>query len=57
MNHKEKMEWLKENDPIQYYELTSNPTGVNKDDSFGCLVFAVIMVISIIIGFSFFCGK
>jgi len=34
MEHKEHMEWLAKNDPMTYYEMTSNPTGVNGG---GCL--------------------
>jgi hypothetical protein len=42
MNHKEKMNWLKENDPITYYELTSNPTGSNSSD---CSIFILIGIL------------
>jgi hypothetical protein len=34
MNHKEEMQHLKKHDPIQYYELTSNPTGGDNSTSF-----------------------
>lgn len=48
MNHKEEMQYLKENDPITYYELTGNPTGL--DENSGCLGFWAFFVIGIIIG-------
>lgn len=49
MNHKERMEWLKENDPITYYELTSDPTGASGDS--GCIIpiVSVILVICFIL--------
>lgn len=47
MNHKERMEWLKENDPITYYELTSDPTGASGDD--GCIVPFVIVILTIVV--------
>jgi hypothetical protein len=48
MNHNEEIEYLKENDPITYYELTGNPTGSDKNS--GCLGVWVLFVIGIIIG-------
>ena len=42
MTHKDKMNWLKENDPITYYEMTSNPTGSDSSGE-GCLVLIVIL--------------
>jgi len=45
MKHKEKMKWLKENDPITYYELNSNPTGVDSDGTFFC-EFVVICIVA-----------
>ncbi len=48
MNHKERMQWLKENDPITYYEMTSNPTGT--DSSSGEIMFQAIgMVINAVV--------
>lgn len=45
MAHKEEMEWLKKNDPITYYELTSNPTGADEDSwGIGCLVWFLMIV-------------
>lgn len=50
MSHKEKMEWLKNNDPITYYEMTSNPTGADSDDfEMGCMF--MILIVILIIGF------
>ena len=43
MEHKEKMEWLAKNDPMTYYEITSDPTNASGG---GCL--------GIIIGFCLF---
>jgi len=57
MTHKDYIDYLKENDPILYYELTSNPTGVNGDDSFGCVVIIAILIIAVGLGFFFFGGK
>ena len=57
MTHKDYMDYLKENDPILYYELTSNPTGVNGDDSFGCVVLIGILIIAVGLAFYFFGGK
>lgn len=37
------LEWLRQNDPITYYEMTSNPTGVNSEG--GCLEFVIIILI------------
>lgn len=34
MTHKEYMTNLKKNDPIQWYELNSDPTNASTDDSF-----------------------
>jgi len=48
MNHKEEMQYVKENDPITYYELTGNPTG--SDENSGCLGLWAFFVIGIIIG-------
>lgn len=45
MKHKDKMKWLKENDPILYSEMTSNPTGTDSD---GCGVeFLLICIIAL----------
>lgn len=54
MTHKEYMNHLKENDPMLYYDLTSNPTGSNGDDSFGCVVLIAILIIAVGLGFYFF---
>jgi hypothetical protein len=43
MNHKQKMDWLKENDPITYYELNSNPTGADSDTT-GIEVFFICLI-------------
>jgi hypothetical protein len=43
MTHKEKMKWLKENDPITYYELNSNPTGVDCNTT-GIEVFFICLI-------------
>ena len=56
--HKERMKHLKENDPITYSELHSNPTGVDSDDDLGAIIFSIIFIGSIIFaGFYFFSGK
>lgn len=47
MNHKEEMQYLKENDPISYYELTGNPTG--SDENSGCLGLWAFFIIAIIL--------
>jgi hypothetical protein len=48
--HKEQMECLKEYDPITYYELHSNPTGVDGDDDLGTTLFSIIVIGAIIWG-------
>lgn len=50
MEHKQEMDWLRKNDPITYYELTSNPTGAD-EDNYGCLIPIAILVfiVSVII--------
>lgn len=48
MTHKHKMQKLKEEDPITYYELTSDPTGVgggDNSDVFGCFMTLTIAVV------------
>lgn len=49
--NKRDLEWLRENDPITYYEMTSNPTGADGDDGtmFGCVMISIGLVL--IIGF------
>jgi hypothetical protein len=42
MNHKQKMDWLKENDPITYYELNSNPTGADSSDNSETLLIIIV---------------
>lgn len=50
MSHKEKMEWLKNNDPITYYEMTSNPTGADSDSyGIGCGLVMLIIIVGIIL--------
>jgi hypothetical protein len=51
MNHKEYLEYLKENDPILYYELTSNPTGVDSDNHiiYTPLVFIIVLIIMVVL--------
>ncbi len=45
MNHKEEMEYLKEHDPITYYELTSDPCGSDYDGGFvGGIVWIAIVI-------------
>ena len=41
------MDWLKENDPITYYELTSNPTGADCDTTGITMFFICLMVIGV----------
>lgn len=50
MTHKEKMNWLKENDPIQYYELTSDPTGGSEDISWWIIpsIVTTLLILTII---------
>lgn len=58
MTHKEKMDYLKENDPILYYELTSNPTGADDDGGdFGCVLGFMLIVIAVCFAVYMFCGK
>lgn len=46
--HKEKMQHLKEHDPILYSELTSDPCGSGYSDSFGIeIVFIIIAIVGI----------
>jgi len=43
--NKQDLEYLRKNDPITYYELTSNPTGTDSDESyFGCLMIVVGLI-------------
>ena len=50
--NREELEYLKKTDPIHYYEMTSNPTGVDGD---GCLMEFVLPIIVIgLIVFIFF---
>jgi len=51
MTHKEEMKWLKENDPITYSELTSDPTGVGDSDDIGCSMFFFIIAVVFAAGF------
>jgi|688.fasta_scaffold578552_3 hypothetical protein len=46
MTHKEKMNWLKENDPITYSEMNSNPTGSDSDTSSEVFIAVIIMSVS-----------
>jgi hypothetical protein len=43
MTHKEKMNHLKENDPITYYEMTQDPCGTTSSST-GCLSTFMIIV-------------
>jgi len=54
MNHKEQMAFLKENDPITYYELNSDPTNSDSDTSIDWLGFVVtgIIIISLTLYFT-----
>ena len=45
MKHKEKLEYWKKNDPIHYYEMTTDPTGVGNSDSGIIEVIATILAI------------
>lgn len=47
MNHKQQMDFLKQNDPITYYELNSDPTNASSDLSVGLLGFIVTTIITI----------
>ena len=48
--NKRDLEWLRKNDPITYYEMTSNPTGADDDGTmFGCLITSIGLIL--IIGF------
>lgn len=56
MTHKEKMDWLKENDPITYYEMTDDPTGGSTDDFLGtfiCFCLFIVLPICLITYFIF----
>lgn len=46
---KEELEYWKKNDPIHYYEMTSDPTGVGNSSSGLFEVIATIIVIAFII--------
>lgn len=50
MTYKEKMNWLKENNPIQYYELTSDPTGSSEDSGWWIIptTTATLLILTII---------
>jgi hypothetical protein len=48
MDHKQKMDWLKENDPITYYELTSNPTGADSDTTSVEVWFVIILALVLV---------
>lgn len=50
MRHKDYMNWLKENDPILYSDLTSDPTGGYQDDvdSVGCFIALVMLAIGFV---------
>ena len=44
MKHRDYLKDLKKNDPITYYEMTSNPTGSDSDgNGEGCLIIVFIM--------------
>ena len=47
MTHKEKMDWLKENDPMTYYEMNSNPTGTNSDTSLAGFIIFILTVLGV----------
>lgn len=51
MKHKDYLNWLKENDPMTYYEITSNPTGTDSDYSNGILFIGVIVSIIFFIAY------
>jgi len=51
------MRWLKENDPIYYYEITSNPTGGDGDDDFSFVGFIIVFLIIVSVCYFFFAGK
>ena len=46
--HKEKMNWLKENDPITYYELNSNPTGADSDTTSVEVWFVILLALGLV---------
>jgi hypothetical protein len=48
MTHKEKMDWLKENDPITYSELHSNPTGAGLDNSASEVWLIIIVALGLV---------
>lgn len=52
-DHKKYLEYLKKHDPISYYEMTSNPTGVSGSDYSGLIgfVFAVLVIVLVVLGF------
>lgn len=48
MKHKDYLKKLKEDDPITYYEMTSNPTGVNSESNVeGCLIILFIIFVAL----------
>lgn len=52
MNHKEYMKYLKENDPITYSEMTSDPTGAG--DSSGGFWVELLLIVGIISAIFYF---
>jgi len=49
LTHKEKMDYVREHDPILYYELIDNPTGSNGDSFSDSLIGFIIL--SSVLGF------
>lgn len=46
MTHKENMEYLKQNDPIRYYEMTDDPTGIGSGgEGYGVHIVGLIIVV------------
>ena len=45
MKHKEYLEWLKENDPMLYSEITSDPCGTSSDDDSGIIILCIFILL------------
>jgi hypothetical protein len=45
MSHKDEMEYLRENDPILFYELTSDPTGASSGGSSSVVLLVCLAII------------
>jgi len=54
--HKEEMQYLREYDPITYYEMTDDPTGVDSEIP-GCAGFLISLIVVALIAAAIFLIK